>query len=113
MGALSRGVETNLDTARISACIAMLLLAVSALASAQNPATYVAVDAHADHHPISPDIYGLAFAATSDLVALNCPLNRSGGDSETSYNWLLNSDNRGNDWYFESIGDADPTPGYR
>jgi hypothetical protein len=44
---------------------------------------------------------------------LNSPLNRSGGDSETSHNWQLNSDNRGNDWYFESIADSVSTPGYR
>ncbi|HXM46152.1 MAG TPA: glycoside hydrolase family 44 protein [Bryobacteraceae bacterium] len=80
---------------------------------AQNPATYVAVDAEANRHAINPDIYGVAFAATSDLVALNAPLNRSGGDSETSYNWQLNSDNRGADWYFESIADSVSTPGYR
>jgi hypothetical protein len=43
----------------------------SAAGFAQNPATYVAVDANANRHAISPDIYGLAFAATSDLVALN------------------------------------------
>jgi Glycoside hydrolase family 44 len=91
----------------------ILVLAGASLAFAQNPATYVAVDAQANRHAISPDIYGLAFAATSDLVALNAPLNRSGGDSETSYNWLLNSDNRGNDWYFESFADSDATPGYR
>jgi hypothetical protein len=93
--------------------IALLAPMLAAPAFAQNPATYVAVDAHADLHPISPDIYGLAFAATSDLVALNAPLNRSGGDSQTSYNWQLNSDNRGNDWYFESIADSVSTPGYR
>ncbi len=93
--------------------IALLGPMLAAPVLAQNPATYVAVDAHADLHPISPDIYGLAFAATSDLVALNAPLNRSGGDAQTSYNWQLNSDNRGNDWYFESIGDSVSTPGYR
>jgi hypothetical protein len=86
---------------------------LAAASLAQNPATYVAVDAKADLHPINPDIYGLAFAATSDLVALNAPLNRSGGNAQTSYNWQLNSDNRGNDWYFESIADSVSTPGYR
>jgi hypothetical protein len=91
----------------------VLLLAGCWQVFAQNPATYVAVDADANRHAINPDIYGLAFAATSDLVALNAPLNRSGGDSETSYNWQLNSDNRGNDWYFESIADSVSTPGYR
>jgi hypothetical protein len=92
---------------------AMLLAAGVSLAFAQNAATYIAVDAAANKHAINPDIYGVAFAATSDLVALNAPLNRSGGDSETSYNWQLNSDNRGNDWYFESIADSVSTPGYR
>ena len=28
-------------------------------------------------------------------------------------NWLLNGDNRGNDWYFESYGDSSATPGQR
>ena len=100
------------DIVTQAACAAVLLAGGSHLFG-QNPATYVAVDAHADRHPINPDIYGLAFAATSDLVTLNAPLNRSGGNSETSYNWQLNSDNRGADWYFESIADADATPGYR
>jgi len=91
----------------------MVLLAGASLVFGQNSATYVAVDAHESHHPINPDIYGLAFAATSDLVALNAPLNRSGGNAETSYNWQLNSDNRGADWYFESFADSVSTPGYR
>ena len=104
-------VLTDQKLSRVALVVALLTSAT--LAFAQNPSTYVAVDAQANRHPINPDIYGLAFAATTDLVALNCPLNRSGGDSETSYNWQLNSDNRGNDWYFESIGDSDPTPGYR
>jgi hypothetical protein len=91
----------------------VVLLTGASQSFAQNPATYVAVDTHADRHPINPDIYGLAFAATSDLVALNAPLNRSGGDSQTSYNWQLNCDNRGNDWYFESFADSVSTPGYR
>ncbi len=36
-----------------------------------------------------------------------------GGNNTSRYNWQLNADNRANDWYFESIGDADPTPGGR
>jgi hypothetical protein len=95
------------------AALVVVLLTGSSQIFAQNAATYVAVDAHADRHPINPGIYGLAFAATSDLVTLNAPLNRSGGDSETSYNWQLNSDNRGFDWYFESFADSVATPGYR
>jgi len=90
-----------------------LFLAAAARILAQNPPTYVAVDANANRHAINPNIYGLSFGATSDLATLNVPLNRNGGDSATSYNWQLNSDNRGNDWYFESIADSNAAPGYR
>ena len=90
-----------------------LLFAFVAQAFAQNPSTYVAVDAKANRHAISPNIYGVAFGSTTDLVTLNAPLNRSGGNAETSYNWQLNSDNRGADWYFESFADTVATPGYR
>jgi len=97
----------------LRAALVIVLLAGASKSFAQNPAAYVAVDADANRHAINPDIYGLAFAATSDLVALNAPLNRSGGNAETSYNWQLNSDNRGSDWYFESFADTVSTPGYR
>ncbi|HTT64126.1 MAG TPA: glycoside hydrolase family 44 protein [Bryobacteraceae bacterium] len=95
------------------AALVTVLLAAAPRVLAQNPAAYVAVDAQADRHSINSAIYGVAFAATSDLVALNAPLNRSGGNAQTSYNWQLNSDNRGADWYFESIADPVSTPGYR
>ena len=90
-----------------------LLLWGAAQLWAQNPATYVAVDATGDRRSISPNIYGFSFAATADLEALNAPLNRNGGNAATSYNWQLNSDNRGSDWYFESIADSNATPGFR
>jgi PKD repeat protein len=80
---------------------------------AQNPAVTVAVDAGAGRHPISPYIYGLAYATTSQLNDLNVPINRQGGNNTSRYNWQLNGDNRGNDWYFESIGDSSSTPGER
>jgi hypothetical protein len=34
------------------------------------------------------------------LNDLNSPLNRNGGNNTTRYNWQLNTDNRGNDWYY-------------
>ena len=84
-----------------------------AIAWAQNAATTVNVDANASRHPISSQIYGLCFGATSDLSTLNFTMNRYGGDSSTRYNWEQNADNRGNDWYFESFADDSATPGYR
>jgi hypothetical protein len=68
------------------------------------------VDAQLNPHPISPLIYGVAFASSNQLQDLNAPLNRSGGNSETRYNWELNAHNHANDWYFESIADSPATP---
>ena len=73
--------------------------------------TLISVDAAANRHDISPLIYGVAFASKEQLLALNAPLNRSGGNAETRYNWRLNASNHANDYFFESIGDKDPSPG--
>jgi hypothetical protein len=71
------------------------------------------VDVQANRHPINPNIYGVAFASTGDLIALHSTLHRYGGNSATRYNWQLNSDNRAADWYFESYPDTSSTPGFR
>jgi len=92
---------------------ALALLVGAGQALAQNPATSVSVDANVNRHPINPHIYGLSFASTSDLAATNFTMNRYGGNSSTRYNWLLNSDNRGSDWYFESYADTSATAGGR
>ncbi|MBS1795763.1 MAG: cellulase [Acidobacteria bacterium] len=71
----------------------------------------VAVDAGLNRHAISPLIYGTAFATTAQLLDLNAPLNRQGGNNASRYNWQLNADNRGNDWYFESLPYDSALPG--
>jgi hypothetical protein len=76
-----------------------------------NAPVMVQVDAQANRHPISPMIYGVAFASSNDLAILNFTMNRSGGNAETRYNWLLNAHNHAADWYFESIDDGEATPG--
>jgi hypothetical protein len=76
-----------------------------------NSTTTITVDAASNRHPISPLIYGVAFASADQLNQLNAPLNRSGGNSESRYNWQLNAHNRGADWYFESLADTSPNPG--
>ncbi len=63
----------------------------------------IAVDAAANRRAINPLIYGTAYATTAQLLDLNAPLNRQGGNNTTRYNWQLNADNRANDFYFESI----------
>ncbi|HEX8702342.1 MAG TPA: glycoside hydrolase family 44 protein [Myxococcaceae bacterium] len=60
---------------------------------------------------ISPEIYGVSFATAAQLADLNIPLNRSGGNHTSRYNWQLNASNRGADWYFQSVPEGDGTPG--
>jgi len=81
---------------------------VTVMVVTNSPVTLL-IDALRDRHPISPLIYGVAFASASQLADLNAPLNRSGGNTETRYNWQLNAHNHGADWYFESLADDAPT----
>jgi hypothetical protein len=89
----------------------LIALGLAAAVHGQNSPVTIAVDADANRHPIDPNIYGVAFASAADLAALNCPLNREGGNAETRYNWQANASNRAADWYFESIGETSSTPG--
>jgi hypothetical protein len=90
-----------------------LLAGSSPLAQTGTPNVVINVDALADRHPINPEIYGVAHASTAILAELNAPLNREGGNNTSRYNWQLNADNRGNDWYYESIAEGNATPGER
>jgi hypothetical protein len=110
VGAASMAVRTNREFQLLLLCARLL---GPAAAYAQNPAVTVTVDVNAGRHPINPNIYGVAHATTSELNDLNSPLNRNGGNNTTRYNWQLNADNRGNDWYYESIGDNSSTAGER
>ena len=81
----------------------------------QSPLSYspvtVSLDAGSNRRAISPLIYGMAFGSSNELSDLNVPINRSGGNSETRYNWQLNAHNHAADWYFESIADSPAVPG--
>ena len=76
-----------------------------------NTVVTIRVDALANRQSINPEIYGVAFASTADLTDLNAPLNRSGGNGTTRYNWQINGSNHAMDWYFESIGSASSVAG--
>jgi hypothetical protein len=77
-----------------------------------NALVNIVIDATRNQHPISPLIYGVAFAnPASQLSDLNAPVHRSGGNSETRYNWQVNAHNHAADWYFESLDDGNSTPG--
>ena len=92
---------TRVTTAVLAALTMSFMHAVPA--AAQNPPVTIAVDANVNRRPIDPNIYGVAHASTAELNDLNSPLNRNGGNNTTRYNWQLNADNRGNDWYYESL----------
>jgi len=89
----------------------MTILLLAAVAEGQNAPVIISVDASKDRHPISPLIYGVAFASAAQLSDLNVPLNRQGGNGTTRYDWMSNSSNRAADWYYESIGETSATPG--
>ncbi len=108
------GVDLRPCALAVQLVAALAMLFVHAVpASAQNSPVTIAVDANANRRPIDPNIYGVAHASTAELNDLNSPLNRNGGNNTTRYNWQLNADNRGNDWYYESIADGSATAGER
>lgn len=93
-------------------CAAVLLALAGGLAAlADNTATTVSVDAAVNRHAINPGIYGVNYAETPDLAALNAPLNRQGGNATSRYNWQLDAHATGADWYFETYPDSSGTPG--
>ena len=87
-----------------------ITLTASSTPPVTNTAMSITVDAQLNRHPISPLIYGVAFASSNQLADGNFTLNRSGGNAETRYNWQLNAHNHGFDWYFESLDDGSSTP---
>lgn len=97
---------------RSGVCAALGIAAALVCAvPAQGGTVKIYIDAAAKKHPISPLIYGVAFASAADLKALNAPLNRSGGNSMTDYNWAENAQNLASDWYFESYPETSGTQG--
>jgi PKD repeat protein len=98
-------------TRRLAA--AAVLAAATVTLYAQNPAVTVSVDAAANRRAINPAIYGVAYATTAQLQDLNTPVHRYGGNNTSRYNWQLNADNRGADWYFQSIAESSATAGQR
>ncbi|HVM60364.1 MAG TPA: glycoside hydrolase family 44 protein [Verrucomicrobiae bacterium] len=65
----------------------------------------IQVNVLASNHVISPLIYGVAWApSTNYLRDIGASVNRWGGNTVSTYNWLLNTSNAGADWYFENRG---------
>ncbi|MFN8528332.1 MAG: glycoside hydrolase family 44 protein [Anaerolineae bacterium] len=75
----------------------------------QTPLT-LTIDASADQHPISDDIYGLNFADPALAADIRLPVNRWGGNATTRYNWQTDTTNHAADWYFENIPNDNDNP---
>jgi len=74
--------------------------------------TTITIKATANQHPISPLIYGAAFPSAFQVGDLNLPISRYGGNEASSYNWELDCQAKGNDWYYESwASDNNSYPG--
>jgi PKD repeat protein len=93
------------------ASIALFLGSVCAWA--QNPSVTVNIDINLNRRPINPMVYGVAYGNATTLNDLNCVVNRYGGNNTSRYNYQVNGDNRGQDWYFESIPEASSSAGER
>jgi glycosyl hydrolase family 44 len=90
--------------------LSLVTIAVSGLqaapAAAATAGPALSVNGGADHHPISPYIYGMNFASAGLAKQLDLPVDRWGGNTTDTYNWKLGSSNLGNDWYFENVADC-------
>ena len=85
-------------------------LVTNVIIAGTNAPISISINASSNRIPISPLIYGVAFASSNQLSDLNFTMNRSGGNNETCYNWQINAHNLDFDWYFESYPDATATP---
>jgi hypothetical protein len=65
----------------------------------------VRVDDRGSGSPISPLVYGVAFADPAYLKELGATVNRWGGNGTSTYNWDNgNASNAGRDWEFRNVG---------
>ena len=65
----------------------------------------VTVDVLSNRHLISPYVYGGAYPKDAATITdSGLTVVRWGGDSTSRYNWELQTNNAGNDWYYEDFG---------
>jgi hypothetical protein len=96
--------------ATAAAVVALSLAVVPATRAEAGPS--LAVNAAADKHAISPNIYGLNFADKGLAAQLDLPVDRWGGNSTDTYNWKIGAYNTGNDYFYENIPDCFDAPTY-
>src|SRR5579871_265790 len=93
-----------------------LILALTALAAfAQQPGPALSIDAGANQHAISPDVYGINYywdlgnPVDPNLAAvapsIRATSRRWSGDNSSSYNWKYDVMNLDSDWFFQVLVD--------
>jgi len=88
-------------------------------AAAQQTGPALSVDASANRHTISPDIYGINFywdlgasgdpngpAYTAAAPGIRPTLRRWGGNSTSTYHWKFDVDDLDDDWFYEVLPDT-------
>lgn len=85
-------------------------------AFAQAPGPALTIDANANRHPISPDVYGINFywtlpattdptyaAAAAAAQGIRPTARRWGGNGTSTYHWQFDVNNIDNDWFYEVL----------
>lgn len=73
-------------------------------AFAQQAGPAITIDAGANRHPISPDIYGMSYDASLPPVSdVRVTAWRWGGNSTSTYHWKYDVQNIDADWFFEVL----------
>lgn len=103
----------HMHTRRILTALTLAAALATVGTFAQSGAVTVGIDVAQSRRAIDHNVYGVAYATATQLADLNAPLNRYGGNNTSRYNWQINADNRGQDWYFQSIAESSATAGTR
>ncbi len=89
----------------------LVVALVSLTAFAQQAGPALSIDAAANRHSISPDVYGINFywdlssGGTAPAAALNIrsTARRWGGNGTSTYHWQFDVNNIDNDWFYEVL----------
>lgn len=89
------------ETAVITEAVAASVAGPAPLKGKVHAMTPMAVECKSPGQPVSPTIFGIAFAdADKDLGAT---AHRWGGNTTTRYNWRISSWNTAQDWFWQNI----------
>ena len=78
----------------------VLALACTFLPHAVAQSAIATVDLSSERHPVSRGIYGVNGLPGAGMSAYVGSMRMGGGDPTTVYNWRIDADNAGYDWYF-------------